>query len=69
MGRAAGGSIENVVRARVMLTDISRWKEAVKAHGEVFASVKPASTMLEVSGLIEKDWLMEIEADCAAPRS
>ena len=50
-----------------MMTDISGWKEAAKAHGEIFASIKPACTLVEVSGLIEKDWLVEIEADCIVP--
>lgn len=63
----AGGSIQDVIRTRVMLTDIERWKEAAKAHGEIFASIKPACTFVEVSGLIEKDWLVEIEADCMLP--
>ena len=63
----AGGSIQNVVRTRIMMTDIARWKEAAKAHGEVFALIKPACTLVEVSGLIEKDWLVEIEADCIVP--
>ena len=63
----AGGSIQDVIRTRVMLTDIGRWKEAAKAHGEIFASIKPACTFVEVSGLIEKDWLVEIEADCMLP--
>lgn len=60
----AGGSIADVVRTRVFLTDISRWREAAKAHGEVFAEIRPASTFVEVSALIDKDWLVEIEADC-----
>jgi enamine deaminase RidA (YjgF/YER057c/UK114 family) len=63
----AGGNIQDVVRTRIMLTDISRWEEAAKAHGEVFASIKPACTLIEVSALIEKDWLVEIEADCILP--
>ncbi len=63
----AGGSIQNVVRTRIMLTDISRWKEAAKAHGEVFSSIKPTCTLIGVSALIEKDWLVEIEADCILP--
>ena len=65
----AGGSIQNVVRTRIMMTDISLWKEAAKAHGEIFASIRPACTLVEVSGLIEKDWLVEIEADCILPES
>jgi len=63
----AGGSIENVVRTRIMMTDISLWKEAAKAHGKIFASIRPACTLVEVSGLIEEDWLVEIEADCILP--
>lgn len=65
----AGGSIQDVVRTRLMLTDISRWEEAAKAHGEMFASIKPACTLVEVSGLIEKDWLVEMEADCILPEA
>ncbi len=49
-----------------MLTDISRWEEAARAHGEVFSDVRPASTFVEVKGLIHPDWLVEIEADCVA---
>jgi enamine deaminase RidA (YjgF/YER057c/UK114 family) len=47
-----------------MLTDISRWEEAARAHGEVFSAVKPASTFVEVKRLIDPGWLVEIEADC-----
>jgi len=46
------------------LTDISRWEEAARAHGEIFGAVRPASTFVEVKGLINKGWLVEIEADC-----
>lgn len=60
----AGGSIQDVVRTRVMLTDISLWEEAARAHGEVFGLIRPACTMVEVSALIEPEWLVEIEADC-----
>lgn len=63
----AGLGLGDVVRTRVMLTDISRWEEAARAHGEVFGKVKPASTFVEVKGLINRDWLVEIEADCVAP--
>lgn len=61
---AAGGMLEHVTRTRVMLTDISRWKDAAKAHGEFFSEIRPACTFVEVSGLIDADWLVEIEADC-----
>jgi len=60
----AGLTLDSVVRTRVMLTDMSRWREAAKAHGEVFGSVRPASTFVEVKGLVDKAWLVEIEADC-----
>lgn len=62
----AGSSIEQVVRTRMYITDISRWEEAGKAHGEVFSSVKPASTMVEVSALIDNRLLIEIEATAIA---
>jgi enamine deaminase RidA (YjgF/YER057c/UK114 family) len=62
--REAGGSLSNVIRTRVMLTDISLWREAGKAHGEFFGKVRPACTFVEVSALIDKDWLVEVEADC-----
>jgi enamine deaminase RidA (YjgF/YER057c/UK114 family) len=62
----AGLGLESVIRTRVMLTDISRWQEAARAHGEVFGSIKPASTFVEVKGLIDRGWLVEVEADCVA---
>jgi len=58
--------MDSVIRTRVMLTDMSRWKEAAKAHGEVFGKIKPASTFVEVVGLVDRGWLVEIEADCVA---
>ena len=60
----AGLTLDNVIRTRVMLTDMSRWQEAARAHGEVFGAIRPASTFVEVKGLIDKGWLVEIEADC-----
>jgi enamine deaminase RidA (YjgF/YER057c/UK114 family) len=60
----AGLTLDSVIRTRVMLTDMSRWREAARAHGEVFGKVRPASTFVEVKGLVDKDWLVEIEADC-----
>jgi len=57
-----GGSIEQTVRTRMYVTDISQWELVAKAHGEVFAKIKPASTMVEVSGLIDPEMLIEIEA-------
>ena len=58
--------MDSVLRTRVMLTDISRWQEAARAHGEVFSEIRPACTFVEVSRLIDPGWLVEIEADCVA---
>ncbi len=62
----AGLSLSSVIRTRVMLTDISLWEDAARAHGEAFSEVKPACTFVEVKGLINAEWLVEIEADCVA---
>jgi enamine deaminase RidA (YjgF/YER057c/UK114 family) len=53
----------DVVRTRVFTTDISRWQEIGRAHGEFFRDVRPASTMVEIRRLISPDMLVEIEAD------
>ena len=63
----AGGTLDQVVRSRIMLTDIERWREAAKAQGEVFGAIRPASTFVQVSRFIDPDWLVEIEADCVLP--
>ena len=60
----AGGNIHDVIRTRIMLTDISRWKEAAQAHGELFSNIKPACTFVEVSRFIDLQWLVETEVDC-----
>ncbi len=60
----AGGALEGVIRTRVMLTDMSKWEEAAKAHGEYFGDIRPACTFLEVNRFISEEWLVEIEADC-----
>jgi enamine deaminase RidA (YjgF/YER057c/UK114 family) len=49
-----------------MLTDITQWEAAARAHGEFFASIRPANTFVEVSGFINRGWLVEVEADCVA---
>lgn len=59
----AGATMADVVRTRMFLTDISRWEEAGRAHGEFFREVKPAATMVEASRLISPDLLIEIEVD------
>jgi enamine deaminase RidA (YjgF/YER057c/UK114 family) len=59
----AGARMSDVVRTRVYVTDISRWEAIGRAHGEVFGSIRPASTMIEVSKLISPEMLVEIEAE------
>ncbi|MFF8955584.1 RidA family protein [Streptomyces sp. NPDC014894] len=65
----AGASRRDVVRTRVMLTDITRWKEAARAHGEWFAAIRPACTFVEVSGFIDPAWLVEVEIDAVVDAS
>ena len=62
----AGGKPDDIIRTRIMLTDISRWEEAAKAHGELFSTIKPACTFVEVSRFINPEWLVETEVDCVA---
>ena len=61
--RAAGATMADVVRTRIFTTDIEQWQEIGRAHGEVFGEIRPASTMVEVAGLVSADMLVEIEAD------
>jgi enamine deaminase RidA (YjgF/YER057c/UK114 family) len=63
----AGARLTDIVRTRIMLTDISRWHEAARAHGEYFGSIRPACTFVQVVGFIDPAWLVEIEADAFAP--
>jgi enamine deaminase RidA (YjgF/YER057c/UK114 family) len=66
--KTAGASLSNVIRTRIYITDINNWQEVGKAHGEYFKDIKPASTMVAVSGLINPDHLVEIEATAVLDR-
>ncbi|MGA5293400.1 Rid family hydrolase [Streptomyces koyangensis] len=59
----AGAALADVTRTRMMPTDIARWEEAARAHGERFADVRPACTFVEVSRFIDPEWLVEVEVD------
>ena len=59
-----GGTLQDVIRTRVYLCNADTWKEVGKAHSEFFGEIRPASTFVEVSRLIDLEWLVEIEAEC-----
>ena len=63
----AGSSMDHVVRTRMYLTDAAHWREVARAHGEVFAAVRPAATAVIVAGLLDPAWLVEIEAEAVLP--
>jgi enamine deaminase RidA (YjgF/YER057c/UK114 family) len=59
----AGGTLQDVVRTRIYVIDITRWEEIGRAHGEIFGSIRPATAMVQVVRLIDPDMLVEIEVD------
>ena len=59
----AGARLEHVVRTRTYVTDVTDWEAVARAHGEVFADVRPASTMVVVAGLLDPRWKVELEAE------
>ena len=63
----AGASLADVVRTRVMLTDIGQWRHAARAHAQRFAQVRPVTTFIEVSRFVDPEWLVEFELDAIVP--
>ena len=61
--KQAGASLEDVVRIRTFITDITRWEDVARAQGEVFGAIRPAATLVQVSALVSPELLVEIEAD------
>ena len=63
----AGTSLDYVIRTRIYLTAAEHWEEVARAHGEVFADIRPAATAVIVAGLLDPAWLVEIEAEATLP--
>lgn len=61
---ALGGTIDGVIRTRMMLCNADDWPQVARAHGEIFSGIDPAATCVVVKGLLDSDWLVETEVDC-----
>jgi enamine deaminase RidA (YjgF/YER057c/UK114 family) len=59
----AGGQLTDVIRTRIMLTDMAGWEQAARAHGEYFGAIRPVTTVVQDVGFVDPDWLVELEAD------
>jgi enamine deaminase RidA (YjgF/YER057c/UK114 family) len=64
---ALGGKLEHVIRTRMFVTDVSKWEEVAKVHGELFSEIRPATSIVQVSKLIDPEAQIEIEADAVIP--
>jgi len=64
---ALGGKIEHVIRTRMYVTDVSKWEQVAMVHGELFARIRPATTIVQVAKLIDTEAQIEIEADAVVP--
>jgi len=67
--KEAGATLADVVRVRTFVTDIKRWEEVARAQGEVFAEIRPAATLVEVTALVDPGLLVEIEVDAVKAES
>lgn len=61
--QALGAELRHVVRTRMFVTDIGRWEQVARVHGEVFGAIRPATTLVQVSGFVDPQMLVEIEVD------
>jgi enamine deaminase RidA (YjgF/YER057c/UK114 family) len=66
---ALGGRMEQVIRTRIYVTDVSKWEQVARVHGQVFAEIRPATSILEVARLIDDAAQIEIEADAIVPEA